>query len=80
MEALFEQFAGQLAALGYRARKGQLVDATLVPVPVQHNTLEESSSAECLKRVSVWNGSNWEFEHDGPCGSYLDGSDEVIAR
>ena len=43
MDALFEQFAEQLQGLGYRARKGQLVDASLVPAPVQRNTREENA-------------------------------------
>ena len=54
MEALFEQFAGQLAGLGYRARKGQLVDATLVPAPVQRNTREENARIKEGKPPAGW--------------------------
>ena len=61
MEALFEQFAGQLRGLGYRARKGQLVDASLVPVPVQRNTREENAK---VKAGEV--PEEWEAEEAGP--------------
>jgi len=57
MAALFEQFAEQLAALGYRARKGQLVDASLVSAPVQRNTREENAT---LKAGAV--PAHWETE------------------
>ncbi len=54
MEALFEQFAGQLEALGYRARKGQLVDASLVPAPVQRNTREENAKVKAGEVPADW--------------------------
>ena len=54
MDALFEQFAGQLAGLGYRARKGQLVDATLVPAPVQRNTREENAKVKAGEVPVEW--------------------------
>lgn len=53
-EALFEQFAGQLEVLGYRARKGQMVDATLVPAPVQRNTREENACIKGGKTPAGW--------------------------
>lgn len=40
-EALFEAVNRQLARHGYIARGGQIVDASLVPVPRQHVTQEE---------------------------------------
>ena len=54
MEALFAGFAEQLAALGYQARKGQLVDATLVPAPVQRNTREENACIKEGKTPAGW--------------------------
>ena len=53
-EALFEQFAAQLEGLGYRARKGQLVDASLVPAPVQRNTREENAQLKSGKVPEDW--------------------------
>jgi hypothetical protein len=42
VEALFEQFDGHLARQGYIARGGQIQDASIVPVPRNHNTREEN--------------------------------------
>ena len=53
-EMLFEQFAAQLEGLGYRARKGQLVDASLVPAPVQRNTREENAQVKSGEAPEDW--------------------------
>lgn len=42
MEALFERFDESLIEHGYAAKGGQIVDATLIPVPKQHNCDEEN--------------------------------------
>lgn len=42
IESRFEQFAAQLNQAGYLARKGQIVDASLIPAPVQRNTRKEN--------------------------------------
>lgn len=42
IEELFEAFNGFLEASGYEAKRGQIIDATLVPVPIQHNSREEN--------------------------------------
>lgn len=39
VEALFKQFDGYLARQGYIARGGQILDASIVPVPRNHNTV-----------------------------------------
>lgn len=43
IESLFEQFSGQLHQAGYLARKGQIVDASLIPAPIQRNTRKENA-------------------------------------
>jgi transposase len=48
VKALFERFNGHLDARGYIARGGQIVDATIVSAPRQHNTREENE--ECKQR------------------------------
>jgi hypothetical protein len=45
VEALFMQFDGHLARQGYIARGGQILDASIVPVPRNHNTREAVSSS-----------------------------------
>ena len=42
IEALFEQFDCYLIEQGYAAEGGQIVDATLISVPKQHNSKEEN--------------------------------------
>ncbi|CAM5321543.1 IS5 family transposase [Aquamicrobium terrae] len=44
VEALFKQFDGYLARQGYIARGGQILDASVVPVPRNHNTREENAT------------------------------------
>lgn len=40
---LFEQFGEYLKRAGYQAQCGQIIDATLIPVPKQHNRREENA-------------------------------------
>jgi IS5 family transposase len=42
IEELFEMFETYLRSQGLQARVGQIIDATLVPVPKQRNTREEN--------------------------------------
>lgn len=42
IEPLFNTFFQQLNKAGYIARKGQIIDATFVPVPIQRNNKEEN--------------------------------------
>lgn len=44
MEAPFNQFDGYLARQGYIARGGQILDASIVAVPRNHNTREENAT------------------------------------
>jgi transposase, IS5 family len=42
IEVLFEQFEAFLRQSGYAAQGGQIIDATLIPVPIQRNSREEN--------------------------------------
>ena len=44
VEELFKLFDGHLARQGYIARGGQILDASIVPVPRNHNTREENAA------------------------------------
>ena len=44
VEELFRQFDGYLARQGYIARGGQILDASIVPVPRNHNTRDENAT------------------------------------
>ena len=42
IEPLFDRFGDYLAAEGFEAKQGQIVDASIVPVPIQRNSREEN--------------------------------------
>jgi len=53
---LFDLFNGYLNEAGFEARKGQIVDATIVRVPTQRNSKEENESLkEGKPPVENWN-------------------------
>ena len=43
VEKLFTHFGEQLNGNGYRAQKGQIIDASIIPVPKQRNSREENA-------------------------------------
>ena len=54
VESLFEQFGAYLNATGYQAQCGQIVDATLVPVPKQRNSREDNATIKEGKVPEDW--------------------------
>ena len=54
IEKLFERFGQHLEAKGYLARGGQIVDATIVPVPKQHNSRDENDDVRAGKTPEAW--------------------------
>lgn len=54
MEALFKQFDGHLARQGYIARGGQILDASIVPVPRNHNTRDENKAIKAGETPEGW--------------------------
>jgi IS5 family transposase len=42
VEELFDMFEGHLREHGFEAKGGQIVDSTLIPVPIQRNTRKEN--------------------------------------
>jgi len=54
IEKLFEQFGRHLEAKGYIARGGQMVDATIVPVPRQRNSREDNETVKAGKTPEEW--------------------------
>jgi IS5 family transposase len=57
IKPLFAQFDEYLAANGFEAKGGQLIDATIVEVPIQHNTKEERKQIENGETPVEWNKS-----------------------
>jgi len=54
LEALFEQFNAYLIDQGYEAKKGQIVDASIVPVPKQRNTRAENAAIKAGETPEGW--------------------------
>lgn len=55
IEELFEMFEAYLRSQGLQARGGQIIDATLVPVPKQRNTREENAEIKAGRLPEGWN-------------------------
>ena len=54
IELLFTKFDNFLHAHGFRAQKGQIVDASIVRVPTQRNTRLENKDIKEGKSISSW--------------------------
>ena len=54
IEKLFERFDQHLAAQGYMARGGQMVDATIVAVPKQRNGRDENETVKTGQTPADW--------------------------
>ncbi len=54
IEELFEKFDRYLGREGYQAKGGQIVDATLIPVPKQRNTKEENQQLAQGEIPDTW--------------------------
>jgi transposase, IS5 family len=54
VEGLFEQFNTYLQGQGYQAKGGQIIDATLVPAPKQHNHKDENAAIKQAQVPEHW--------------------------
>jgi IS5 family transposase len=54
IETLFARFGHHLEAKGYIARGGQMVDATIVPVPKNRNSKEENEAVKAGRTPQAW--------------------------
>ena len=54
VERLFQQFDCYLAQQGLQARGGQVIDASLVPVPTQRNTRAENATLQAGDMPADW--------------------------
>jgi len=57
IDTLFGCFGDFLAAAGYQAREGQIVDASIVPVPIQRNQREENRRIKAGEVPADWSGA-----------------------
>lgn len=72
-EALFARFRKALDEKGYKASGGQIIDATIVEVPVQRNKREENEQIKSGERPGDWSkakaaqkdtDARWTKKHD----------------
>ena len=54
VEDLFAQFDGYLREQGFLAMGGQMIDASIVPVPKQRNTREENATIKAGETPKAW--------------------------
>lgn len=54
VEALFDAFDAHLKAQGWLAMGGQMIDASIVPVPKQRNTREENAAIKAGETPEGW--------------------------
>ena len=54
IEEMFERFNHYLGCSGYAAQGGQIIDATLVPVPIQRNSREENKQIKQGEIPAEW--------------------------
>lgn len=54
VELLFTQFDQFLREHGFRAQKGQIVDASIIRVPTQRNSREENEDIKAGKPIESW--------------------------
>ena len=54
IDELFERFAQVLNESGYEAQGGQIIDASIIPVPIQHNSQEENKQIKAGKQPPEW--------------------------
>ena len=57
IKPLFDRFESLLVEQGFEARRGQMVDATIVNVPIQHNGKEENKQIKSGETPEDWSES-----------------------
>ncbi|PHM79213.1 transposase [Xenorhabdus cabanillasii JM26] len=62
--ALFEEAKHQLSAQGFIPRGGQIIDATLIPVPKQHNKKKENEQIRQGKTRITGQQTNYKISSD----------------
>ena len=66
IEKLFDRFDQHLAAKGYMARGGQIIDASIVPVPTQRNSRDENDELRAGRTPAGWKPKPAKVAAEGP--------------
>ena len=59
VEKLFRRFSSILRESGFNAKKGQIIDASIVPVPQQHNSHKENAQIKAGEVPGEWEEAKW---------------------
>jgi IS5 family transposase len=54
IRSLFDKFEEYLKGNGFEAKEGQLIDATIIETPVQHNSREENEQIKAGEKPEEW--------------------------
>ncbi len=73
IESLFEQFSAQLNQAGYLTRKGQIVDASLIPAPIQRNTRKETGQIKQSDVPEDWDENKRRQKDTDACWTQKNG-------
>jgi IS5 family transposase len=60
IKPLFDKFGEYLKEKGFQATGGQILDATIIPVPIQHNTEEETEQIKKGQTLETWSDAKSE--------------------
>lgn len=66
-EVLFNRFGDFLARAGFQAKAGQIVDASIVPVPIQRNSREENAQIKAGDVPEDWSEAKREQKDLDAC-------------
>jgi len=73
LDELFAIFAVQLNQAGYLARKGQIIDASLVQVPIQRNTRDENKQIKEDDIPEGWDNNKCKQKDTDACWTQKNG-------
>jgi IS5 family transposase len=60
IKPLFDKFGEYLSEKGFKAAGGQILDATIISVPIQHNTEEETEQIKKEQTPEAWSDAKTE--------------------
>ena len=72
IEQLFDRFDQHLAAKGYMARGGQIIDASIVLVPTQRNSRDENAELQAGRTPAGWKQKPAKVRRNRTCACALD--------
>ena len=75
VEELFEDFDGYLEEQGYLAMGGQIIDASIVPVPKQRNSRDDNARIKEGETPEGWENQPAKRSQKGECARAIGSSE-----